>query len=143
MQGHIKIFQANVARSPEAHDIALSLAHAESFDLVLLQEPWTTVRDNKRLTKHHPAYDTYSPTEEWEDNRPRTMTYVLKSKGLDTQQLRPAASADILWLVVEGLVIVNIYREPRTEDVIHILESWATPPNNTFVARDFNATHPT
>ena len=26
------------------------------------------------------------------------MTYVLKSKGLDTQQLQPAASANILWL---------------------------------------------
>ena len=141
MQGHIKIFQANVARTPEAHDIALNLAHAEGSDLILLQEPWTTILDNKCLTKCHPAYDTYSPTEEWEEARPRTMTYVLKSKGLDAEQLRPAATADVLWLVVAGLVIVNVYRVPQTDEVVNILETWTVPPANTFIARDFNAVY--
>ena len=37
----LRIYQANIGKVPEAHDIALALADTEKFDIVLLQEPWT------------------------------------------------------------------------------------------------------
>jgi hypothetical protein len=74
----LRIFQANVAKTGPAHDCALALADAEQYDVVLLQEPWTALRDERCLTKTHPSYDTFSPVTHWADTdtRPRVMTYV-------------------------------------------------------------------
>src|SRR4051794_21882442 len=108
----LRIFQANVGKIPPAHDTALALADSERFDLVLLQEPWTGLKDGRCLTKTHPAYDTFSPVTGWDsrDTRPRVMTYVRRSSGLVADQKRPAATRDILWLTVNGVTVVNFYR---------------------------------
>lgn len=67
----LRVFQANVGKIPAAHDTALTLADSERFDLVLLQEPWTGLKDGRCLTKTHPAYDTFSPVTDWDDRDTR------------------------------------------------------------------------
>ena len=59
---------------------AIRMLWSEEYDIVLLQEPWTAIRNSRCLTKTHPAYDTYSPIDDWDNNdtRPRVMTYVRK-----------------------------------------------------------------
>ncbi|KAL6412386.1 exonuclease-endonuclease-phosphatase family protein [Ilyonectria robusta] len=80
----LRVFQANVGKVPLAHDCALALADSERYDIVLLQEPWTAVLDYRCLTKTHPAYDTFSPVDAWDNTntRSRVMTYVRRDSGL-------------------------------------------------------------
>ncbi|KJZ68510.1 hypothetical protein HIM_12102 [Hirsutella minnesotensis 3608] len=70
----------------------------EQYDVVLLQEPWMGLKDGRCLTKTHPAYDTFSPINDWDgrDTRPRVMTYVRRSADLFADQRRPASTRDIL-----------------------------------------------
>ncbi|KAK4074898.1 hypothetical protein Purlil1_12845 [Purpureocillium lilacinum] len=79
-----RVFQANVGKNGPSHDCALALADAERYEVILLQEPWTQVRNSRCLTKTHPAYDTYSPVSTWEDidTRPRVMTYIRRGSRL-------------------------------------------------------------
>ncbi|KAJ6437988.1 (S)-coclaurine N-methyltransferase [Purpureocillium lavendulum] len=138
----LRIFQANVGKIPPAHDCALALADSERYDVVLLQEPWTEAKGGRCLTKTHPAYDTFSPVDSWEDNstRPRVMTYVRRRPGLMVDQRRPAATRDILWLVVNDITLVNIYRQPLHDEALDILLQWSAP-DRCLVAGDFNAKH--
>ncbi|KAM4059867.1 endonuclease-reverse transcriptase domain-containing protein [Hirsutella rhossiliensis] len=139
----LRIFQANVGKIPPAHDCALALADSEQYDIILLQEPWTGLKDGRCLTKTHQAYDTFSPVNDWDgrDTRPRVMTYVRRSAGLVADQKRPAATRDILWLTVNGITVVNFYRQPYHDGALEILLQW-TVPDKCLVAGDFNAKHP-
>ncbi|KAK4076871.1 transcriptional regulator family: HMG [Purpureocillium lilacinum] len=139
-----RIFQANVGKNGPSHDCALALADAERYEVILLQEPWTQVRDSRCLTKTHPAYDTYSPVSTWEDidTRPRVMTYIRRGARLLADQQRPALSRDILWLVVNGVTLVNVYREPNVDTALEVLFAWSMP-SQCIIAGDFNARHHT
>ncbi|KAG7408661.1 hypothetical protein Forpe1208_v012330 [Fusarium oxysporum f. sp. rapae] len=141
--GH-EVFQANVGKVPPVHDCALALADSERYDIVLLQEPWTTTANSRCLTKTHPAYDTYSPVETWNRNstRPRVMTYVRRDSKLSTDQNRPYQSRDILWLTVNDTIIVNFYRQDDESDALDTLLQWPIP-DRCLVAGDFNARHHT
>ncbi|OAQ74382.1 endonuclease/reverse transcriptase [Purpureocillium lilacinum] len=139
-----RVFQANVGKDGPSHDCALALADAERYEVIPLQEPWTQVRDSRCLTKTHPAYDTYSPVSTWEDidTRPRVMTYIRRGARLLADQQRPALSRDILWLVVNGVTLVNVYREPHVDTALEVL--FARPmPSQCIIAGDFNARHHT
>ncbi|XP_044715319.1 reverse transcriptase (RNA-dependent DNA polymerase) domain-containing protein [Hirsutella rhossiliensis] len=140
----LRVFQANVGKIPPAHDTALALADSERYDIILLQEPWTGLKDGRCLTKTHPAYDTFSPVTDWDgrDTRPRVMTYVRRSAGLVTDQRRPTATRDILWLTVSGITIVNFYRQPNYDEALETLLRWTAPDKCLVVAGDFNAKHP-
>ncbi|KJZ68077.1 hypothetical protein HIM_12533 [Hirsutella minnesotensis 3608] len=133
----------NVGKIPSAHDTALVLADSERYDIVLLQEPWTGLKDGRCLTKTHPAYDAFSPANDWDDRdtRPRVMTYVRRSAGLVVDQKRPATTRDILWLTVNGITVVNFYRQPDYDGALEILLQW-TATDKCLVAGDFNAKHP-
>ncbi|KAG7406105.1 TMEM14 protein-like protein [Fusarium oxysporum f. sp. rapae] len=141
--GH-EVFQANVGKVPPVHDCALALADSERYDIVLLQEPWTTTANSRCLTKTHPAYDTYSPVETWNSNstRPRVMTYVRRDSTLSADQNRPYQSRDILWLTVNDTIIVNFYRQNDERDALDTLLQWPIP-DRCLVAGDFNARHHT
>ncbi|KAJ4159591.1 uncharacterized protein LMH87_007532 [Akanthomyces muscarius] len=143
-QRGLRIFQANVAKIAPTHDCALALADAEKYDVVLLQEPWTAIRNSRCLTKTHPAYDTFAPVSSWEanDTRPRVMTYVRRDDSLRADQQRPAPTRDILWTTINDIIIVNFYRQPSTNEALNILLSWHIPPR-CLVAGDFNARHHT
>ncbi|PWI64416.1 hypothetical protein PCL_10484 [Purpureocillium lilacinum] len=139
-----RVFQANVGKNGPSHDCALALADAERYEVILLQEPWTQVRDSRCLTKTHPAYDTYSPVSTWEDidTRPRVMTYIRRGARLLADQQRPALSRDILWIVVNGVTLVNVYREPNVDTALEVLFAWSIP-SQCIIAGDFNARHHT
>ncbi|EXA28589.1 hypothetical protein FOVG_19816 [Fusarium oxysporum f. sp. pisi HDV247] len=141
--GH-EVFQANVGKVPPVHDCALALADSERYDIVLLQEPWTTTANSRCLTKTHPEYDTYSPVETWNSNstRPRVMTYVRRDSTLSADQNRPYQSRDILWLTVKDTIIVNFYRQNDERDALDTLLQWPIP-DRCLVAGDFNARHHT
>ncbi|KAJ3455198.1 hypothetical protein MRS44_013798 [Fusarium solani] len=138
----LRIFQANVGKIPPAHDCALALADSERYDIVLLQEPWTAHTDSRSLTKTHPAYDTFTPVEMWDSNdtRPRVMTYVRRDPKLLADQIRPFQTRDILWLVINGMTIVNFYRQNDEHDALETLLQWPVP-GRCLVAGDFNARH--
>ncbi|KAK7592656.1 hypothetical protein V3481_007266 [Fusarium oxysporum f. sp. vasinfectum] len=140
----LRVFQANVGKIPPVHDCALALADSERYDIVLLQEPWTTTANSRCLTKTHPAYDTYSPVETWHSNstRPRVMTYVRRDSTLSADQNRPYQSRDILWLTVNDIIIVNFYRQNDERDALDTLLQWPIP-DRCLVAGDFNARHHT
>ncbi|KAM4055517.1 reverse transcriptase (RNA-dependent DNA polymerase) [Hirsutella rhossiliensis] len=139
----LRVFQANVGKIPPAHDTALALADSERYDIILLQEPWTGLKDGRCLTKTHPAYDTFSPVTDWDgrDTRPRVMTYVRRSAGLVADQKRPVATRDILWLTVNGTTVVNFYRQPDYDAALEILLGWCAT-DKCLVSGDFNAKHP-
>ncbi|KFG77533.1 putative reverse transcriptase [Metarhizium anisopliae] len=138
----LTVFQANVGKIPPAHDCALALADSEKYDIVLLQEPWTEAKNARCLTKTHPAYDTYSPVDSWDSNdtRPRVMTYIRKDSRILADQKRPTLTRDILWLSVNGVTIVNFYRQPHYDVSLDALLRWSAP-ERTLVAGDFNAKH--
>jgi ribonuclease HI len=138
----LRIFQANVGKIPPAHDCALALADSEQYDIVLLQEPWTTHTDTRFLTKTHPAYDTFTPVDMWNSNdtRPRVMTYVRRDPRFLADQIRPFQTRDILWLTINGMTIVNFYRQNDERDALNALLRWAVP-ERCLVAGDFNARH--
>ncbi|KAG7402595.1 putative RNA-directed DNA polymerase from transposon X-element [Fusarium oxysporum f. sp. rapae] len=140
----LRIFQANVGKIPPAHDCALALADSERYDIVLLQEPWTAHIDTRSLTKTHPAYDTFTPVETWDgnDTRPRVMTYVRRDPRLLADQIRPFQTRDILWLTINGMTIVNFYRQNDESDALNILIRWPVP-ERCLIAGDFNARHHT
>ncbi|KAF6527552.1 hypothetical protein HZS61_007854 [Fusarium oxysporum f. sp. conglutinans] len=138
----LRIFQANVGKIPPAHDCALALADSERYDIVLLQEPWTAHTDTRSLTKTHPAYDTFTPVETWDgnDTRPRVMTYVRRDPRLLADQIGPFQTRDILWLTINGMTIVNFYRQNDESDALNILIRWPVP-ERCLIAGDFNARH--
>ncbi|KID81346.1 reverse transcriptase [Metarhizium guizhouense ARSEF 977] len=137
-----RIFQANVGKSGPSHDCALALADAERFDLILLQEPWTDVKDGRCLTKTHPAYDAFSSVDYWDgpSTRPRVMTYLRRSPTLLADQLRPSPSRDMLWLHVDDTTFVNVYRQPGVHETLDLLVQWPIP-GRCVVVGDFNARH--
>ncbi|XP_044724448.1 endonuclease-reverse transcriptase domain-containing protein [Hirsutella rhossiliensis] len=68
------------------------------------------------------------------------MTYVRRRPGLMVDQRRPAATRDILWLTVNDITLVNVYRQPSYDEALDILLQWPAP-NRCLVAGDFNAKH--
>ncbi|KID83882.1 Endonuclease/exonuclease/phosphatase [Metarhizium guizhouense ARSEF 977] len=133
----LKVFQANVGKIPPAHDCALALADSEKYDIVLLQEPWTEAKNSRCLTKT--AYDTVD-SRDTNDTRPRVMTYIRKDSRILADQKRPTVTRDILWPTVNGVTIVNFYRQPRYDVSLDVLLRWPAP-ERTLVAGDFNAKH--
>ncbi|KAF4334268.1 hypothetical protein FBEOM_11900, partial [Fusarium beomiforme] len=134
----LRIFQANVGKIPPAHDCALALADSERYDIVLLQEPWTSHTESRFLTKTHPAYDTFTPVDMWSSNdtRPRVMTYDRRDSRLVADQIWPFQTRDILWLTISGMTIVNFYRQNDERDALNTLLRWAIS-ERCLVAGDF------
>ncbi|KAG4257787.1 hypothetical protein FPRO03_13673 [Fusarium proliferatum] len=74
------------------------------------------------------------------DTRPRVMTYVRRDPRLLADQIRPFQTRDILWLTINGLTIVNFYRQNDERDALDTLFQWSVP-ERCLVAGDFNARH--
>ncbi|KAK5994259.1 putative RNA-directed DNA polymerase from transposon BS-like protein [Cladobotryum mycophilum] len=137
----LRIFQANVGKIGPAHDTALALADTEEFDIILMQEPWVSLKGDS-MTKTHPGYRTYSPVNSWEGtrDRPRVMTYIRRNLELDADQTRPVATRDILWIKTSDITIVNIYRDPDVPETLEAILTWPIP-DRCLIAGDFNARH--
>ncbi|KAJ8063439.1 hypothetical protein OCU04_008657 [Sclerotinia nivalis] len=88
----LTILQANVAKGASSHELALSLANDSCIDIVLIQEPYIFSDISRRITKSHPAYETFTPLDNWE-TRPRVMTYTRKEAGIRASQLWPIVTS--------------------------------------------------
>ncbi|CZR49840.1 uncharacterized protein FPRO_16048 [Fusarium proliferatum ET1] len=68
---------------------------------MLLQESWIAHTKTRCLTKTHPAYDICTPVEIW-----------------DTDQIRPFQTRDILWIMINSLMVVNFNRQNDEKDAL-------------------------
>ncbi|RAL58040.1 hypothetical protein DID88_009163 [Monilinia fructigena] len=136
---------ANVGKSASAHMTLLATSFIQELDVICAQKPWTSTNSQ---TQNHPGYDCYSPVDSWiydtpkdrESARPRVMTYIRKGAGLRVQQRRPIHSRDLLWTDVNGIAILNAYRQPTTPEVLDYV-THLTPSPKCLVGGDFNAWH--
>ncbi|KAM3533024.1 hypothetical protein MY4038_003743 [Beauveria bassiana] len=136
----LRILQANVRFTAEAQSTLLQLAETSGYDIVLVQEPNTSLSATYNYTPTIRSYDVHSPVYAWSrhDTRPRVLTFVRKGipfRVHPTEEFRDRR--DILALRVGDIVMVNVYRS-RTAGVFEALTNW-TPPTQTIVAGDFNA----
>lgn len=134
----MRVLQLNVGHSGPAHDSCLSIAWEQKVDVVLVQDPWAALKDTRRITKTHPGYNTFTPTDNWEKTIPGVLTYT--RKGLRTSQLRLTDHPDICWVKMGKATIGNIYRRPREESTLDQLEKLQIR-SNTLIAGDWNAVH--
>ncbi|RKK89892.1 hypothetical protein BFJ68_g16603 [Fusarium oxysporum] len=70
------------------------------------------------------------------------MTYVRRDSRLLADQIRPFQTRDILWLTINGMTIVNFYRQNDESDTLNTLIRWPVP-ERCLIAGDFNARHHT
>ena len=147
----LRILQVNVARSPSPHEAALQLAFEQEYHVVLVQEPWISNFREQRLSKHHPAFQLFTPIEDW-SNRPRTLTYIHKHPQLKAELVPHGfqPSRDLTAVQVgsgdQQLTLLNLYNAPpRTVDSgegLKHLTSQSLPVGPCLVAGDFNLHHP-
>jgi ribonuclease HI len=154
----ISILQLNVGHIPEAHEIALTQAYSNHIDIILIQEPYIYKDLTRKITKRHPSYECFSPTDSWETSGiPRVLTYIRRKSGIRASQLRPDSISqetlsDLLLLQVsscsgQSALIFNIYNAPvgakRAGKAARALtclpESYFSLP--TLLAGDFNLHH--
>ena len=141
----LQVCWANVGKSSPCHITILQIAFTEMADIVCIQEPFTFPGTK---TQNHPGFDCYAPVSSWDSvdaeqrevERPRVMTYIRKGAGLRIQQRRPIYSRDLLWIDVNGIVILNAYRQPLSSEVIDYI-THLTPSSNCLIGGDFNSWH--
>jgi exonuclease III len=141
----ITVCWANVGKSSPCHIAILEIAFNQTIDVICVQEPFTC--DHSR-TSTHPGYKHYAPVDAWEDpatreaERPRVMTYIRKGAGLQVQQRESLNNRDLIWLNVGGYSVLNVYRQPRTPEVIEYV-THLMPPDLVLIGGDFNVRHHT
>jgi hypothetical protein len=59
----LALLQLNVGRLAAAHEIILSQAHSSNIDIILIQEPYIYKDLARKVTKKHPSYECFSPTD--------------------------------------------------------------------------------
>ncbi|KAK7177446.1 RNA-directed DNA polymerase from transposon x-element, partial [Paraphaeosphaeria sporulosa] len=135
----------NNSRSAPCHTAALEHAFQEDIDIICIQEPatWPGTR-----TSNHPSYNLHPPTTgwddpaEWETLRPRVLIYTRKGSRLQTHTTDAPQDRDRQWLIVNGISILNIYRQPQTTPVLEYVLGLA-PTTRSLVGGDFNTKHDT
>jgi hypothetical protein len=160
MKESLTILQINVGRGASAHEIALFQAYFNDINIILIQEPYIFKNLARKITKKHPSYECFSPTDSWETSgRPRVLTYIRKKKGIQAFQLRPnlidqEILSDLLLLQIsarsgQSALLLNLYNAPYGENIIRpnkaiqalisLPESYFSQP--TLLAGDFNLLH--
>jgi hypothetical protein len=153
----LTLLQVNVGKNDTSHEIALDHAHTEKVDILLIQEPYIYKELPRRITKWHPSYECFTPTDDWTSGKPRVLTYVRKKAGLQTSQVRLLADdcpalPDILFLHVSSptgasLLVANVYNAPpgsiraseAAKALIHLPITLFSQPS--FLAGDLNLLH--
>ncbi|KAL5621430.1 hypothetical protein BROUX41_006330 [Berkeleyomyces rouxiae] len=113
------------------------------FDVDMAENP--NASRNARLTKSHPAYLTFAPSQDWTETRPRVLTYVRRASALRPVQNDMGPSFDILSLTLHcspEIEIVNVYRPPSglMPESLNVLLNRPVKANSLF-AGDFNLHH--
>jgi hypothetical protein len=68
------------------------------------------------------------------------MTFIRRDPRLLANPIRPFRTRDILWLTINGIAIVNCYRQNDERDALNTLLRWPVA-ERCLVAGDFNARH--
>lgn len=115
----ITILSLNVGRGAHNHEIIMNEAYLSEIDIILIQEPYIFRDRSRRITKHHPAYSSFSPNLDWVTNRPRVISYLRKRSGLRCTQIS-TPSSDIIILHLKSptgksLNVFNIYNAPYSQ----------------------------
>ncbi|KAM4063341.1 RNase H domain-containing protein [Hirsutella rhossiliensis] len=130
---------------PDANEfMALRLAEAENYDVVLIQEPnvWIERKSEICRTQTHQAFHVFAPERTWEPGQaPRVMSYARNDTNIRVEQICPTPTRDILWLRVNDILIINFYRHERTPGPLDYLLHQQEVPERCLVAGDFNAHH--
>ena len=157
--GPLSILQLNVGRAAAAHEITLFQAYSNNIDIILIQEPYIYKDLTRKITKKHPSYECFSPTDCWATSgRPRVLTYIRREKGIQSSQLRPdtidqEALSDLLFLQISAYsgqptLIINIYNAPTApsirpgkaiQELIKLSDSYFSQP--VILAGNFNLLH--
>lgn len=147
-----RILSINVGRSSTAQEIALNIACDSNIDVLLIQEPYIFRDISRKITKKHPAFECFSPTDNW-SVRPRVLTYTRKDSNCTFLQERPSTlrevgKGDLLFLSLQpprgtGVTIVNVYNAPPGaiepgSAVDYLVSQTQFPNKNTILAGDFN-----
>ena len=117
----LTLLQVNAGKGGEAHEIALAQGHERKIDVILIQEPYIYRERERRITKRHPSYECFTPTDDW-NTRPRVLTYLRKGRGFKAEQARPVQQEDpaqrnLLFLNIlsssgSPMTIINVYNAP-------------------------------
>jgi Reverse transcriptase (RNA-dependent DNA polymerase)/Endonuclease-reverse transcriptase len=151
----IKVLQVNLNRSAPATESVLQIAIELKIDLIIVQEPWVTLRPTGTIdyldtrSVLHPSFSQILPADL--TYRPRTLVYIAKGfKPLVTITSTSPKDSDLLIIdIIEGyskIQLLNIYNEadqsgvgPNTLD--RCLYSRILQPNSILLG-DFNTHHP-
>ena len=139
----LRVCWANVGRSSPCHIIILEVAFQKGMDVVCVQEPFTCA--NLR-TSTYPGFRHLAPISTWDTPSaagsacPRVITYVRKRHHIKLQTRESLNYRELLWVVVNGVAILNCYRQPLTPDVLQYVTHLA-PPQQCLVGGDFNVRH--
>lgn len=153
----VNILSVNVGRCSATHQITLETAFSTNVDILLIQEPYIYKNLTRRITRHHPCFETFSPSDDWA-TRPRVMTYGRKGNGLIYSQERPLlihnqiGREDVLFLSFNlpdesAISVINTYNAPpgaiNPGAGVSLLCSLQISSlyHNTILAGDFNLHH--
>lgn len=143
----LPIRQVNMARKSLAHKTALNLEYAKHVDIILIQEPPIRSLD-RRLTRYHPAYETYAPVDTWVDKRPRLLTSGQASVSTASSyvlSLAQTCSSCKSCQGVELLTVINIYNILQTYVSRAACRCWrfqlSAPPLAARIAQHQNLLH--
>jgi ribonuclease HI len=149
---HLRILQANVGKSNNAHDTILNIAFERKIDILLIQEP--RIRNpTRKLTRNHPAYQCFTSWDVWTERPPRVLTYIRKGAGLHCSQLSLVTSPDLLFLKIKGkgfeeFTLINVYNapDPCIDGGLAVQQLIQLPSfgqeDRLICAGDFNLKHP-
>ena len=121
----LRIFQANVARARDTHEIALQAASEAGADVIMIQEPRAWFYEGRLGIPGHPLYALYTPVRTWTKEtttHPRVATYV--RKGVAAVGFTLSHTRDLLWVETQGVTFVNIYRRSNDFSALELLQSW-------------------
>ncbi|KAM4064062.1 hypothetical protein HRG_007108 [Hirsutella rhossiliensis] len=105
------------------HSMALRLAEAEDYDIVLIQKPNFWIEKRAGHTFH-----AFAPERAWDpDQAPRVMSYARNDANIRVEQICSIPTRDILWLRVNGILIINFYRYEGTPEPLDYLLPWQMP----------------
>ncbi|KAI1005700.1 hypothetical protein K3495_g2517 [Podosphaera aphanis] len=116
--------------------IFLTRACDLKLDVLLIQKLWWS-----GCTKSHPCFDRHIPFGS-AHVRPRAITYTQKnSKQLIAVQKFPLhPTGDYCWMIVNGVMFLNVYKSPKDPLASKPLLEWTPPPKSNAIG-DFNAVH--
>jgi len=105
----------------------------------------------RRITKSYPLYESFISVDNWE-TYPQTISYVCKGAGLQTTQLQPCESRDLVFLQIQThnippFIIINIYNTPiDTIEAREAVQTFTTIPRllwySGIIIDNFNLHHP-